>query len=279
MGKIIWLASYPKSGNTWLRAFLHNLLQGPRPDFDINRIADFGTEDSLMRWFRPLDARPWQEWSPQDIAAMRRPAQEAICAWRQEDIFVKTHNALVNCNGHPLIHPDLSKGAIYVVRNPLDVAVSLAGNENWPADKAIDFLANPTAGAGTDARAVYELRASWSIHVASWTQKPSARLHVVRYEDMLARSRETFGAVMKFLGLERLDPRLQAAIDASSFDVLRRLEEAQGFKEKSAHAERFFRVGQAGQWREGLSGAQVERLVGAHKAQMRRFGYWPAEIT
>ena len=138
MGKIIWLASYPKSGNTWLRAFLHNLLAGPSPDFDINRITDFGTEDSLMRWFRPLDPRPWPEWSPQEIAAMRRPAQEAICAWRKEDIFVKTHNALVHCNGHPLIHPDLSKGAIYVVRNPLDVAVSLSGNENWPLDRAIE---------------------------------------------------------------------------------------------------------------------------------------------
>ena len=50
MGKIIWLASYPKSGNTWVRAFLHNLLAGPGGEFDINRITEFGTSDSLMRW-------------------------------------------------------------------------------------------------------------------------------------------------------------------------------------------------------------------------------------
>ena len=198
MGKIIWLASYPKSGNTWVRAFLHNLLRNPDSAYDINKITDFTTSDSSIEWYKMHDRRPWPEWSADEVAALRRKAQLSICASRREDIFVKTHNAMMTFRGHPLIHTDLMAGAIYVVRNPLDVVISLKHHYGCDLDTAIDVLADPSIGSTTNDKIVYEVHKNWSIHVDSWTSSPWPGLHVVRYEDMLSAPIRAFRAFPGF---------------------------------------------------------------------------------
>ena len=70
MGKILWLASYPRSGNTWLRAFLHNLFRNSAEPYDINRLQDFTLIDSDARWYRMLDPR-----SPTELTT--RPRSES----------------------------------------------------------------------------------------------------------------------------------------------------------------------------------------------------------
>lgn len=275
MGKIIWLASYPKSGNTWVRAFLHNLLRNPDAAYDINKITEMTTSDSAIQWYKMHDPRPWAEWSVEDVAALRRKVQLSICASRKDDIFVKTHNAMMVFKGHPLIHPDLMAGAIYVVRNPLDVCISLKHHYGCDFDTAIEVLADASIGSTTNDKIVYEVHKNWSIHVDSWTSRPWPGLHVVRYEDMLNNPMRAFSGVAGFLGLKPPRRRLEKAIELSSFKTLRAQEDQKGFTEKSPFAERFFREGRAGQWRDLLSQAQIDKVVATHKEQMQRFGYWP----
>ena len=121
----------------------------------------------------------------------------------------------------------------------------------------------------------YEIHCSWSRHVESWTAQPSPGLHVMRYEDMTARPMESFAGLVQFLRLPADRQRLQRAIELSSFDALRKMEDKEGFMERSEKSERFFRKGKAGGWREVLTPAQVEAVAAAHETQMRRFGYWP----
>lgn len=71
---------------------------------------------------------------------------------------------------------------------------------------------------------------------------------------------------------------MERAIKFSSFKTLKKLEEKHGFKERSANAQRFFRAGKAGSWRDVLSAEQIERLVSDHREQMERFGYLPKEF-
>ena len=71
------------------------------------------------------------------------------------------------------------------------------------------------------------------------------------------------------------EPRLERAIERSSFKALREQEDQKGFKEKSPHAQKFFREGRSGQWRDVLTPPQVDKIVSLHKEQMQRFGYWP----
>jgi hypothetical protein len=275
MSKIIWLASYPKSGNTWMRAFLHNLFRDPNEAYDINKITDLSISDSSIDWYRAQDKRDWTEWSPVDVARMRRGAQLAMCRVKPDDVFVKTHNASVVFLGYPMMHQDLTAGAIYIVRNPLDVCISLSHHYGTDLDTTIDILADPSIGSKTNDKIVYEVHKSWSIHVDSWTNPPRPGLAVLRYEDMLNNPIKTFGGLSQFLGLTPPRKRLERAIERASFKTLRRQEDEQGFKEKSPFAQKFFRDGRAGQWRELLTPAQIDKVASAHKEQMQRFGYWP----
>lgn len=281
MGKILWLASYPKSGNTWLRAFIHNLmmpaLAGKDSAVDINNMSSLTTGDSMVQWFRHLDARPPISWSRQDVAKMRRGAQLAMMASNPRTVIAKTHNALMELHGHPTINMDLTAGTIYVVRNPLDLVISLADHYGVDIDKAIEVMSDPNNGGLADGNIVFEIHSSWSMHVKSWTQNPHPGLHVVRYEDMLAKPLHTFGGITQFLGLKPPRATLERAIEQSSFKNLRAQEEAKGFQEKSAKGSKFFRVGKSGQWRDVLTPAQIEQVISKHQEQMTRFGYYPLE--
>jgi len=275
MGGIVWLASYPKSGNTWLRAFLHNLLRNPDKPMGINELDRFCLGDSLASWYEKLSGRKVTEMTAPETAALRPKVHEAFTRAFPDSVFVKTHNILGLSHGQPMINLEVTAGAIYVLRNPLDVVLSLADHFGLPLDEAIDMMEDPLAGTLADERNVYEFYGSWSQHVASWTGRAEGARLVVRYEDMLAKPQGTFLQIARFLGLNPPRPRLEKAIRFSSFGVLRQQEEQAGFRERSVHSERFFRVGQAGQWRRRLAAAQVERLVAAHREQMERFHYLP----
>jgi len=275
MGKILWLASYPKSGNTWLRAFIHNLMRNPDQPVDINEMNTLTTGDSLVQWYQHLDPRPPLAWTRQDVAKMRRGAQLAMVASKQDTVIVKTHNALVAPLGVPIIQMDLTAGAIYVVRNPLDLVISLADHYGVDIDKAIEIMNDANNGGLADGNIVFEIHNTWSTHVKSWTQNAHPGLLVVRYEDMLAKPLHTFTGIARFMGLKTTRERLDRAIELSSFKNLKSQEETKGFREKSMHGTRFFRVGKAGQWRDALTQAQVDRVVAQHQEQMARFGYLP----
>ena len=280
MGDIVWLASYPKSGNTWMRAFLHNLFYNEARPADLNKMqGEILQSDGSLMWFRMLDKRPVSEWSPEDVAAMRPKVCELIARGQKGSVFCKTHNALMTVHGHPTINLDVTSGAIYIVRNPLDVAASSADFMGTDLDQAItlmatDFLEMPH---DPDRNNVSIISGNWSQHVASWTGRASDRLHVVRYEDMLYKPSATFGGVARFLGLKPSRQRLLRAIRNSSFRTMQRQEEADGFKERSQHQKRFFRRGKAGGWKDELNESQVQRICEAHGEQMKRFGYLPGD--
>jgi hypothetical protein len=275
MGKLIWLASYPKSGNTWLRAFLHNLMRNPNEPYDINRLTDFTLSDAQMRWYQLFDPRPGPEISAEEVAALRPKVHEAMTRAHPDTVFVKTHNALVEDRGTPMITMEHTAGAIYVVRNPLDVVISYGDHYGLTMDAAITAMATPGLQSVNEEIHCYERYGSWSEHVMSWTHRPTPGLHIVRYEDMLSSPHRTFAGVAAFLSLKVARDRLDKAIKLSSFKVLREQEKRHGFIERTANSQRFFREGKAGQWRKALTPAQIETMTSIHREQMTRFGYWP----
>jgi hypothetical protein len=275
MGKLVWIASYPKSGNTWMRAFLHNLLRDPNEPYDINRLTDFTIQESIARWYEGLAPRPVHELTLAEVARLRPLAQRRIAELRPEHLFVKTHNMLAAESGHPLINLEVTAAAVYIVRNPLDVVVSYADHLGQTIEATIELMARKGARTGNVPGWVSEVVGSWTEHVESWTGRPHPALHVVRYEDLLAKPGQAFGAVVRFLRIAARPARLTRAIEQSSFRNLRAQEEAKGFKERGRSQAFFFREGKAGVWKDRLTPAQVEAIVAAHGTQMRRFGYGP----
>jgi hypothetical protein len=274
---IVWLASYPKSGNTWTRTFLSNLvtiMAGEEEALDINSINRFSLGENFVSFYKDiLGYTPGPE-HKKEIAQTRHQVQAAIADQFEGLIFVKTHNALVVDHGQSLVNFAVTSGAIYIVRNPLDVAISLSFHMSRTIDEAIEVMATRQMETPVNDKRVHEIWSSWSEHVESWTRKVHPAIYVMRYEDMLNDPEKTFGGLARHLLLNPTPAELKLAIERSSFESVQAQEEAEGFKEKPAHAERFFREGRAGQWKEVLNSRQVERIVAAHGAQMRRFGYW-----
>jgi hypothetical protein len=275
MGGILWLASYPKSGNTWVRAFLHNLMRDPAQAYDINRLSDLTAGDSQIAWYRALDPALGENYPDERVRELRPLVHGAIAATSPDTVLAKTHNALLEEEGKPLVALEITAGAVYIVRNPLDVAISFSHHNAVGIDEIIAFMAQPGARSASNAANVYEVYGSWSEHVASWTATPNPRLHVMRYEDMLTNPARSFGALVSFLGIDAPRQRIAKAIRLSSFTVLREQERRRGFREKPAVAESFFREGTAGQWRKRLTPAQIAAIVAAHRNQMARFSYIP----
>jgi len=276
MAGIIWLASYPKSGNTWLRAFLHNLMRNASEPIEPNRLNELTLGDGMARFFAAhTKGRATIDMGLDEIAALRGRVQRDLAATSPDSVFVKTHNWLGVDHGHPCIDMSVTAGAIYVVRNPLDVAPSLADHFGMSVDQAIAQMADPNARTLNLKHRVPDVMNSWSNHVRSWTAQRNARLHVMRYEDMLAKPKLAFTQLAGFLGLPASADRIERAIRFSSFDTLSSLERSKGFVERSSHSKAFFRQGQAGSWRHILTPEQVQRLAADHQEQMKIFGYWP----
>jgi len=276
---IVWLASYPKSGNTWVRVFLyalyHAILGDLPPEIDINEMGGLSASDRDVEHFRKYVSGPPETVDSLEIARARPQVQEEIARQASGTVLMKTHNALAHDRGFPLINLDVSAGAIYLIRNPLDVAISLAHYRNAPLDTVIADMTTPGSGVPTTDEQVYFTTDTWSNHVRSWTERPNPLVHVARYEDLLAHPREAFGAMAQHVLMKPTPEQLDQAIDRASFQRLRKTEAAKGFRERPEHAERFFREGRAGQWREVLTPQQVDRIVADHGEQMRRFGYLP----
>ena len=277
MGNLIWLASYPKSGNTWMRAFLHNLmLKGQRPHA-INRLSDLTGGDVTPAHYAAVAGQQVDGMTAGQIAALRAPVQAALAGEAAGSRFIKTHSAVFEFAGHPTINLQVTAGAIYIIRNPLDVVVSFSHHLGRPVDDIMDLMATENSHTSMTGDLMIDFIGSWSQHVESWTGRPNPALHVVRYEDMLDSTYRTFADVVKFLGINAPRAQIERAIRHASFKVLQTQEERDGFSERSEHAERFFRAGTKDQWRTVLSNEQVARVVETHREAMGRFGYLPGE--
>jgi hypothetical protein len=192
---IVWLASYPKSGNTWTRAFLHNLVHvtsGEAQAQQINELNQFTMTSAARFFFDEVLGFSATDKHLDQIAAARGRVQEYIADKVDGLIFVKTHQALAIDRGHPTINFSVTSGAIYIVRNPLDVAISYAHHLGRSIDKTINFMNLKNAETTITDEQIYELYGSWSQHVLSWTRKPHRAIYVMRYEDMLNEPKKNF---------------------------------------------------------------------------------------
>jgi Sulfotransferase domain len=269
MGKLVWLASYPKSGNTWLRVFLHNFLLQPEAPHSINALTDISAVECAAVFFGGLGTALA---SSRDVQKSRPAVHQRLTELHSGPVFVKTHNANLTSHDVPLCTPAVTAGAIYVVRDPRDVAVSYSAYTGRSIDEIIDFMADPRAAIRATDMQVFELLSSWSAHALSWVGAKNRLL--LRYEDLLANPEAAFGRVARFLGNGAAPERLQRAIIFSDFSVLASQERESGYRAHSAAAQTaFFRAGTSGQWRDVLTSAQAQKIAAAHGEVMRNFGY------
>jgi hypothetical protein len=234
---------------------------------------DFRRSANEATRYAPYLSGPASAVDKAEIAAARPKVQADIVTESTGLVLAKTHTALISDRGHPTINRSVSAGAIYVVRNPLDVAVSFAAFVDKPLDRIIEEMATPGWGYDNDGRDVYYITGSWSENVASWSGNPNSAILVVRYEDLLENPDQHFGGISAHIRSGATQEQIRRAIELASFQRLQQAEQTHGFHDTPETAPKFFREGRAGQWRDALTGDQVRRITVAHRLQMQRFGY------
>jgi hypothetical protein len=274
MKNIVWLASYPKSGNTWFRIFLSNLRSEQPAPIDINEIQTDGifSSKTIVEKATGIDVGELT----QEEADLLRPDVFRYYSSRFDDLlFIKAHDAYTYLsNGAPIFPSDVSYGAIYFVRNPLAVAVSFAFHLNKELSFADQMLNQPMflAKQGRKEQLRQQLL-TWESHVKSWTQQQNIRLKIVRYEDMKLQPLETFRSLVQFLGWDYNDEAILKAIENSSFEILKKQEEKGTFIERIKNQKKFFRSGKINDWQNHLSPQQIENIITFNQRQMTELGY------
>jgi hypothetical protein len=210
----------------------------------------------------------------------RLAVYDHLSAHAQAPLFVRIHDAITHTpGGHLTMSKRATAGVIYLLRNPLDIAVSMAHHNRSTVAKTVEKMADPdfTFVEAPVHHPLVQRLLTWSGHVTSWVDEPDLRVNVVRYEDLQADPIATFTNVIRFCGLDDDPVRIAKAVDFSRFDRVQAQEAAHGYSGKSEGATSFFRRGVAGSWREELDDTLVTKLVADHAEVMRRFGYLTAD--
>jgi hypothetical protein len=292
----VWLASYPKSGNTWFRMVVANLLAAGDEPVDINLLPERAeiasarapfdnvllvdsallTHDEVDR-MRPMLHRFLAAESDEEFADPQH-RREAVDRIDPGAPLVKTHDGYTKTDrGEPLLGgAEAARGAILVVRDPRDVALSLANHLAVEIDAAIAFMADGTSSFFGSVNTVsHQLRQrllGWSAWHASWLEQSDLPVHLVRYEEMKADPVAALAAALAFAGQSVDRAKLAKAVDLARFDRLQAREAQSGFREAPV-GRQFFRQGESGGWRRALGAARAARIVGDHGAMMERLGY------
>lgn len=276
-GNIIWIASYPKSGNTWFRIFLSCLEGEAASTPNINNIESDGIASSRMA-FEQCTGLDSTSLSRQEIKNLRPGVYNMLSGLAKKTLVIKAHDAFQYLpDGTPLFPASATRAACYLIRNPLDVVVSYANHNGERIDKTIEKMNNHELGLSKQGQnapqQLPQYLGSWSHHVTSWTETSHIPLCLIRYEDMLQQPKETFSKAVKTLGMNKTPLEINSAINASSFEKLKTQELESGFRERPHTSSQFFRSGKTGSWRDSLTERQASLIIEKNTEVMQRYGY------
>lgn len=275
---IDWLASYPKSGNTWMRLLLANYFSEVDQPHDINQPGVTNGIASLRWRFDEMMGLASSDLTDDEIDRLLPRMFETMVARNPAPQWIKVHDAQRRLpDGAWLFPPQVSGTVVYLVRNPLDVVVSRAFHDGHrDMARAVAMLCDPQARvSGGGKPQLRQVMGDWSGHVESWTLQRDIPVKVVRYEDMLQDAGRELAAVIAFARPnEAIDQaRIDRAVAHTKFETLQATEAEQGFRETTARQERFFRSGRSGDWVDQLTTEQAERVWQSHRDVMLRYGY------
>jgi len=274
---IIWLASYPKSGNTWVRLFLDNLLS-KNNQFNINN--NFITQFPLRKHFLELNANV----NDLNEFAMNCTAAQLRLNLDDKVKIYKTHNALWKWQGGKKLFTDEENtlGVIYIVRDPRNIITSVLNyfhKENYKV--ALEFMKeDKVIGGAAEDNGLPTIIASWTNHYNSW-KKFKKNYLLVKYEDLLNNPNEEFFKITEFLKLvgnfKFNEDKIYSAIKNCTFKNLSEQEDTYGFagnlESNKILKQKFFNLGPKNQWQNILSVEIKSEIETSFEKEMKELGY------
>jgi len=282
---IIWLASYPKSGNTWVRSFLNSLLFSENNELNLNNILI--DQFPNRRHFRGLvnDLDNFNEISKNWITA-----QEKINIDKKIKFF-KTHNILCTINGNNFTNTKNTLGVIHVVRDPRNVITSIKNHyseKNY--DDALSFLFDEHNFVGRDLKVkkdkydesdILTLIASWQVHYNSWKVFPK-NYHLIKYENLIKNPLDEFLLLSKFLtkisNISIDNNKIIKSVEENDFEKLKTVEMNDGFREavkdkNTKNLVPFFNLGKNNNWKKLLEDKIINKIEKKFHNEMHELNY------
>jgi len=263
-----WLASYPKSGNTWVRAQLDALESGQQPDF--NSLNKSGTHDRMDSSL----GVPLGDLSDAETASMLRLSWAVYRPSHGAVIRRKTHRSWsVAADGFPIPWQPPHAKVIYIVRDPRAVVASWAHHLGVGMEEAVEVMGMTKVENGLpDAHGEQDL-VSWSEHVTSWLDDCTLPLLMVRYEDMLLEPERELARMADFMDMSTTAEDIANATQACEFSSLAAREIFEGFSEAARPGASFFRRGEAEAWKWEVDAETIDRVCLDHGPVMKLLGY------
>ena len=281
---IIWLASYPKSGNTWVRSFISSILFTRDGDVDLSKlenISQFPLRSQFTNYIDDLQdvKKVYQNWSNvQNYMNLDNKIK-----------FLKTHHVNCKIENFEFTDDNNSLGVIYIVRDPRNVACSVKNHfslENYDEVKNFLFREHNWLGIITDKNIkpldnkIPTLISSWKTNYLSWKNKTKNYL-LIKYENLLENPYLEFGKISKYLenhlNVKFDEKKIKKAIETCSFKNLQQLETDGKFKEQTVDKQnksvKFFHLGPENDWKKILDKNISREIENKFKAEMEELGY------
>lgn len=274
--KIIWLVSYPKSGNTWTRLFLHALNKNID---EISELKDLDTTSGIASGREVIEGLLGCNTDDMPDIEIQKLRAEAYKKWTEivdKELIVKVHDAAYH-RGYLTFPKEVTKKVIFIVRNPFDMVASYANHMNCSIEKAVFMLCDGKNQLANNKyrsnNQVTQFMGSWSDFYHSWKNLYREDLFVMRYEDMKNDSFNTFKKLAQTIGWDKTDEEILNAIKTVEFDKIKQVEIDKGFKEKPISTKSFFRKGQMGAWRNEITPEMAKFITDRHFYTLLEFGY------
>ena len=282
---IIWLASYPKSGNTWVRSFLNSLLFNKNNEADLNEISKIDQYPKRSHFINLVN----------EIDNLEKLSSNWIKSQKilNEDNkikFLKTHHAFCKYKDSFFTNDEVSLGAVHIIRDPRNVISSILyhfSKKNYLEAKEFLFDENKAIGKKFDLKDpnvnknIFTVISSWKNHYNSWKQFKKNYL-LIKYEDLIQDPHKEFNKLAEYLSrildLKFDTDKVNLAVKSNSFENLKKLERENGFIEaisdkETGEIKQFFNLGPENDWKQLLDINLKEDIEKEFETEMRELGY------
>ena len=277
---IIWLASYPKSGNTWVRSLLSAYYYSKNGNFNFELLKNIDVYPQQKYFDIKID-------KPGEINSYWDISQEKIISKKKIKIL-KTHNSLLELNGKNFTKPQYTLGIIYIVRDPRNVITSLKNHYDLDYEQSLDFMLN-------EKKYIYDIRekndyadfhflSSWSNHYKSWINNNLFKKMVIKYEDLENDTSKTLKNLIIYTNSlfqvnEKIDEiKINNCIKTTNFEILKNKEKKEGFSENVYSKKKnkkidFFNLGPQNKWRKVVPKAFHEKINNIFREDLKNLKY------
>jgi hypothetical protein len=275
---IVWLASYPKSGNTLLRGILSSYFFSKDGVLDFNNLYKIGQFPCISQ-FKAIEINTNDD---AEVFKNYIKAQENINENIKKTIFLKTHSAFCKIENSNFTNLKNSLGVIYVIRDPRNLVNSLAYHNQVNVQTATNILIN-NHWLQKDNIITKTFVGSWKFNYLSWKKFGKKNL-IIKYEDLINHKEDTILEIINFLkklkikNLEIDYTKIKKVIETTEFDYMKKLEKKKNFNESvidnlTGEKKPFFNLGPNNQYKKNLDSRLVEIIEKEFKTEMKELGY------